>query len=160
MTSWAATMPKVQYRVATLEDVETLVTLRRAFLFEVDGAEKKPEALSKAMREYFTAAIPTGEYIGIVAVEQGEIVGTTGLVWHRYPPSGVTLTGVRAHILNVYVVPPRRGSGIGSRLVREAVEAARKRGCSRVTLHAVPVARLMYERIGFVETNSEMRMEL
>jgi ribosomal-protein-alanine N-acetyltransferase len=70
------------------------------------------------------------------------------------PPAGFTL--VRAapgeeELLLVGVIPQARGRGLGERIVRCAIEDARKRRAERLFLearHNNPALRL-YERIGF-----------
>lgn len=54
------------------------------------------------------------------------------------------------HVSLVFVSVDRRGAGLGERLLREAVAWARRQGLSRVDLNAVPDARALYRRIGFV----------
>jgi GNAT superfamily N-acetyltransferase len=152
-------MDSIQYRLATPADVDQLVELRRAFLREVDGDDSDSDGLGGALRDYFLAAIPAGEYAGFVAVDAGEIVAVSGMVYHRYPPSGNNFAGLRGHILNIYTVPGWRKRGIASRLVGLLVDYAREHECQRVTLHAVPMARAIYERLGFVAVETEMRLE-
>ena len=152
-------MKDIEFRRTSPADAADLVTLRRAFLIEVDGKEVHGEQLAQAMIDYFRRAIPSGDYVGFLALQGNAIIGNAGLVWHCYPPSGVALDGVRAHLLNVYVQPAWRRRGIAVELVRQAIDFAHARRCSRITLHAVPAGRHLYERLGFAATNSEMRYE-
>jgi ribosomal protein S18 acetylase RimI-like enzyme len=58
------------------------------------------------------------------------------------------------HVVEVHVAPELRGAVIGSALLRHAEAAARRRGCSRLTLTTAlsnPALRL-YSRLGYVET--------
>ncbi len=82
----------------------------------------------------------------------GAVVGALTLATFRLP------TGVRAWIEDVVVDGERRGSGIGSALVRAALAAAREAGARTVDLTSRPdraAANRLYQRLGFErrETN-------
>ena len=58
-------------------------------------------------------------------------------------------------ICELYVVAERRSQGIGTQLLRRALQMARERGASQVTMCVDmdnPRARSLYERLGFVES--------
>jgi ribosomal protein S18 acetylase RimI-like enzyme len=61
-----------------------------------------------------------------------------------------------AHLEELYVVPERRGGGIGRALLEQAMQVARDRGAARIDLGTSVddvAARALYERNGF--TNHE-----
>jgi ribosomal-protein-alanine N-acetyltransferase len=66
----------------------------------------------------------------------------------------MTLVLDEGYISNVAVAPMYRGQGIGSGLIRELIERARKRGASFLTLEVrqsnIP-ARRLYEKFGFCD---------
>ncbi len=66
-----------------------------------------------------------------VAIDNGGIVGLTGLLWHDDTHS--------AEVEPVIVTEGRRGQGIGRRLMEHAIEEARTRGAEEVNIR--PVAR-------------------
>jgi GNAT superfamily N-acetyltransferase len=63
------------------------------------------------------------------------------------------------YLLSMYTEPESRGRGVASRVVRAAIAWARRRGYSRLTLHASKWGRPVYRRLGFVP-GSEMRVDL
>jgi ribosomal protein S18 acetylase RimI-like enzyme len=84
--------------------------------------------------------------------DEGRTIGSLTLVTFRLP------TGVRAWIEDVVVDETLRGGGVGSALVRAAVEAATEAGARTVDLTSRPErgdANRLYQRLGFVqrETN-------
>ncbi len=88
----------------------------------------------------------------LLARLDGEVVGSLTLVVFEI------LTGVRAWIEDVVVDESRRGTGIGSALVAEALRLAARAGARSVDLTSRPsreAANRLYERSGFVrrETN-------
>jgi GNAT superfamily N-acetyltransferase len=158
------TAENIDYRLATIEDLESLVALRAAFLVESAGAEPTDprilEALVEALRRYFASALPTGEFMGYLAIVEGRVVGTSGMVIHRRPPGPSNLTGCEAYVMNMYTLPAWRGRGIATALVRKLIDLAAKKGCKRLSLHATPLGRPIYAKAGFVPAESEMRLDL
>lgn len=68
---------------------------------------------------------------------QGRVLGTGRLL-----PDG--------HIGRMAVLPPARGKGVGSALLRALMQAARQRGHREVALSAQTHAMPFYQRFGFV----------
>ena len=64
-----------------------------------------------------------------------------------------TALGIKVAILEDMIVSPDfRGKGVGTRLVRQAIESAVAQGCGRITLltdHDNSVAHLLYRKCGF-----------
>jgi ribosomal protein S18 acetylase RimI-like enzyme len=89
----------------------------------------------------------------LVARSDTAIVGTLSLVIFRIP------SGVRAWIEDVVVDSAAGRQGIGSALVREAVERAMKAGARSVDLTTRPArvaAGNLYERAGFAQRDTRV----
>ncbi|MEV6755742.1 GNAT family N-acetyltransferase [Streptomyces sp. NPDC051214] len=90
-----------------------------------------------------------GPHDHLVAELNGVVVGYIRL---GYPTSVLANAHVR-QILGFAVADEARGKGVGRRLVRAAVEEARRQGARRITLrvlgHNIP-ARTLYASEGFV----------
>ena len=85
--------------------------------------------------------------------DSGEIVGTLTLTVYRVP------TGIRSIIEDVIVDNSARGQGIGEALMKRAIEVAREKGASNISLTSNPMresANRLYLRMGFKkrETNA------
>jgi ribosomal protein S18 acetylase RimI-like enzyme len=76
----------------------------------------------------------------LVCQEDGELVGCLVLV-----PQG----GSEVRMRQVAVTPRAQGRGIGRALTEFAEDFARRRGFSRVTLHARVTAVPFYEKLGY-----------
>jgi ribosomal protein S18 acetylase RimI-like enzyme len=94
-------------------------------------------------------------------IEQGEAhallagAGPDGLAVLRLRPSLWT-RAPEAHLQELYVVPERRGEGIGRGLLEAAIDAARSAGATYIDLNTATsdrAARALYESAGF--TNRE-----
>lgn len=149
----------VVFRVATPADVPALVRLRVAFLAEVGGTDAD-EGLPDALEQYFSQALPSGEFIAYVAVAAGDVVATSGMVYHRHPPSPSNPRGLEAYLMNMYTLSSWRRRGLASQLLRLCLDHARLAGCSRAVLHALPLGRRIYELAGSVAAEGEMRLPL
>jgi ribosomal protein S18 acetylase RimI-like enzyme len=155
-------MESVEFRLATAADVESLVALRAAFLAELTGCNPDDPALLNAMSQYFSATVPTGQFIAYLAVVNSRVVATSGFIIRQNPPSAKNLEGREAFVLNVHTLPAWRGRGIATRLLEKTIAAARDARCGRVILHAaaraVPI--YLHLRAGLVSVDSEMQLDL
>jgi ribosomal protein S18 acetylase RimI-like enzyme len=85
--------------------------------------------------------------------DAGKIIGALTLTVYRVP------TGVRSIIEDVIVDNSARGGGVGEALMKCAVEIAREKGASNISLTCNPMreaANKLYQRMGFKkrETNA------
>ena len=85
--------------------------------------------------------------------EKNEIIGALTLTVYRVP------TGIRSIIEDVIVDTSARGQGIGEALMLRAIEIAKEKGASNISLTSNPLreaANRLYLRVGFKkrETNA------
>ena len=136
------TNPLFTVRPATLEDVDAAV----AMLVEVAGegrwiATEAPVDVEQRRRR-LVEDIEREDAVILVAEAAGQVVGELGLHLARY---GVAELGMA-------VAAGWRGRGVGSALLAEAVDQARKAGAHKVALQVWPhnaAAIALYERFGF-----------
>jgi GNAT superfamily N-acetyltransferase len=117
----------MQITPAKISDVPTLCELL-SILFSQE-AEFKPN--HEAQRRGLTQIISNPEIGLIVVARQGsEVIGMANLLY-----TVSTALGERVALLEDMVVSPNaRGSGIGSRLLEQAILLAHANGCKRITL--------------------------
>jgi GNAT superfamily N-acetyltransferase len=135
------------------------VQLRLDFLEEVNGGAP-PAGLRQSLHDYFQATLPTAEFQAWLATANGQIVGTSGLVYMSRPPSHNNLSGRDAYIMNMYTLAAWRGRGIGTALFQQVLNEIQRSGCEKVLLHATEQGRALYEKFGFRVSGGEMRMSL
>ena len=119
-----------------------------AFDTEFDEDIDEPDKLEPRYREQLADGSVTVLFGGD---------GPDGFVQLRYRPQ-VYSDAPAAYLEELYVVPERRGEGLGRALLEAALEKARARGADHIelgTAESDTAARALYESAGF--TNREGR---
>ena len=129
-------------------------TVRRATARDLDAIQRcrstpDPTGPSRVSPLFTGAwAIRNEGAIGLVALSQGDVVGTADCL---EVPAGVNRPA-RAIVKNVFVVPAYRGRGIGQQLMAATMDVARDLGVEQLTLQVdtnnAPALRL-YRSCGF-----------
>ena len=135
-------------RKATAEDAEAVGRLLDAFNREFDDVTQGPEALAERLRELLGA-----DDLAVLVVGEGP----EGLAILRFRPS-LWSRALECYLAELYVVPERRGHGLGRALMEAAIEYARGHGADYMELGTSEddvAARSLYESFGF--TNREGR---
>jgi GNAT superfamily N-acetyltransferase len=136
-------MPEpLEIRPAHPEDARIVAELLDAFNIEFETPTPGIPFLTRRCGELIAA----GEMTVLLAGEPAE-----GLAVLRFRPSIYSET-VDAYLEELYVVPDRRGQGIGGALMDRAMSLARERGAGRMDINVDEEdvdARRFYERLGF-----------
>ncbi len=147
-------------RRATSRDLGTLAELRIG-MFRDMGVQYEPhlDDLDAAMRPWMETAFAEDRLVGLIAEEDGVVVGGLQVAWLVGPPSRVNPSGRTAYLFGLRVLPEYRRRGIARKLLEQAIELARDNGVRMITLQASEQGRLVYERLGF-EPTTEMALLL
>lgn len=152
-------MAEPRFRAATEHDLPGIV---RMLADDMLGStrERLEEPLPACYREAFAAiAADTGSEL-IVAEVDGVLAGVLQLT----VTPGLSHQGARrATIEGVRTDAAFRGRGIGSALVRHAIDRARQKRCRMIQLSSDSRredARRFYERLGFSATHVGMKLAL
>lgn len=155
---------KISYRMANIDDVEALVSYRIRFLNELYNhpEDDETETLRKSLREYFSRAIPSNDFVAWLAEYNGKVIGTSGMViWRRPANYGGLESGRLGYILNLYTLPEARKKGICTRLLNELIKEAKLLGLKYLHLHATEDGISIYRKAGFVEPDQiELKLKL
>jgi ribosomal protein S18 acetylase RimI-like enzyme len=133
-------------RRAEPADAEAIGRLLHDFNTEYEDFTPGPEKLAERMREL----LAEGSTVVLLAGE-----GPDGLVVLRFRRS-IWTPGLECYLAELYVVPDKRGRGLGRALMEEAIEVARREGADYMDLGTSEddvAARALYEKFGF--TNRE-----
>ena len=146
----------IEYKLALSSDIGELARIRVDFLVEANGVtDEEKAALYESNLEFFRRTVDSG-FVAWIALEEGEIIGTSGVSFYEYPPNKKAPTGKIAYISNMFTYPEHRGRGIATKLFSLAVEQARERGCEKVLLNATDMGRPIYEKYGFTDVAGDM----
>jgi ribosomal protein S18 acetylase RimI-like enzyme len=139
-------MPESQVRQANVEDAPAIAQLLHDFNLEFaepsPGVERLCETLQRLLGKDEVSVLLAGD-------------GPDGLSLFRFRPA-LWSHGLETYLQELYVVPSRRGRGIGRALLERTIEVARERGADGIDLNTGETdtaARALYESMGF--TNAE-----
>jgi ribosomal protein S18 acetylase RimI-like enzyme len=133
---------EMKIRRAKVEDAAPAARLLRDFNLEFEEPAPGVAALSAKVRQLLEA----GEITLLLAGEAPD-----GLALLRFRPA-LWSEGLEAYLQELYVVPDRRGGGIGRALLERAIDLARERGAEGIDLNTGETdtaARGLYESMGF-----------
>ena len=150
---------RITFRKATRQDLDKIV-----YMLADDNLGKTRERYEKPLPDSYIKAFhsinsdPNNELI--VACYDEKIIGVQQITFTPY------LThqgGWRATIEGVRTLSSERGKGVGSLLIRWAIQRAKERGCRMVQLTTDkkrPEALQFYERLGFKASHEGLKLLL
>ena len=150
-------MTDLSFRQATRDDLQAIVDMLSDD--HLGTTRESPDDLTP-YEAAFEAIDRDPNQILVICEREGAIVGTMQLtitpgLSHK-GASRMTVEGVRVH-------SDARGTGLGSDMIRWAVEKARERNCRMVQLttdKSRPDAHRFYERHGFQPTHVGYKLKL
>jgi ribosomal protein S18 acetylase RimI-like enzyme len=137
-------------RRAELADAEAVGRLMHDFNAEFDEPTPGPERIAERIRELLAG----GDTAILLAGS-----GPDGLAILRFRLA-ITTPGLECYLAELYVVPARRGQGLGRALMNAAIDEARARGADYMDLGTSEddvAARALYESLGFVNREGGRR---
>jgi ribosomal protein S18 acetylase RimI-like enzyme len=130
-------------RRAELADAQAVGRLMHDFNTEFDEPTPGPERIAERIRKLLAG----GDTAILLAGS-----GPHGLAILRFRLA-ITTPGLECYLAELYVVPARRGEGLGRALMNAAIDEARARGADYMDLGTSEddvAARALYESLGFV----------
>lgn len=152
-------MSELVFRLAKREDLPSIV---RLLADDEMGSQRErfDDPLPEAYYKAFEQIVKDSNHELIVAELEGYVIGTLHLM---FLPSISFQGGLRAQIESVRVDGELRGQGIGSEMMKRAVERAKGRDAHLVqlTTHmSREEAHRFYERLGFSKSHVGMKLSL
>jgi ribosomal protein S18 acetylase RimI-like enzyme len=131
-----------QIRLADRDDADAIGDLLCAFNREFDEPAPEPPALAERVRQLLDG----GDTLVVLAGD-----GPDGLAVLRFR-AAIWSAGLESYLAELYVVPARRGQGLGRLLMEAALGEAADRGADTMDIGVDEpdlAARRLYESLGF-----------
>ena len=125
----------MEYRKATADDIELLMSLREEMLRIVNGLPEDhrfSDVMTENSRRYFLE----GDQTTVIALDNGKAAACASISYIEVMPTFSHPTGKRAHIMNVYTNAAYRRQGIAQKLVNMLTAEAAERGVTEIGLDA------------------------
>ncbi len=145
----------ITYRKLEGKDLETFIRMRITQLRE-EGATEDLD-LVPALTDYYHRHMADGTFVSWLAVDDDQIVGTSGMSFVEKPPYFGCPSGRIGLLSSMYTDPAYRRRGIAKELLRRVVEEAREYGCGSVQITASDMGVLLYTDFGFVKNGNFMQ---
>ena len=149
----------MEYRIATKEDIDILMSIRLEMLQKVnelsDNYVFSDEFIANSKRYFLQGNQTTG-----IALENGKVVACASMSYIEIMPTFSHPTGNRAHLMNVYTNANYRRQGVARKLVQMLIDEARGKGVTEISLDATDLGRPLYETLGFCASDECMVMNL
>ena len=146
------------YRKLTEDDLDAFIALRISQLRE-EGATEDID-LVPPLIDYYKRHLADGTFVSWLAVEDGRIIGTSGMSFVEKPPYFGCPTGHIGLLSSMYTSPDHRRMGIANELLGRVVEEARAYGCGAVQITASDMGVKLYTAFGFVHNGNFMQYDL
>ncbi len=133
----------VSVRDAVASDGERVA----AMVAKLAASEGKPEGAFSAAHFRRDGFGPDARFGCLVAERNGTVVGYASY----YPAYDMATPSHGLHLLDLFVEPDARRSGVGTALMRAVAERCRRQGGRWISLHVLPrnaSARAFYARLG------------
>ena len=148
----------VEYKRLTEKELDIFIEMRINQLRE-EGAKEDID-LVPALRDYYKRHMADGTFVSWLAVDNEEIIGTSGMSFVEKPPYFGCPSGKMGLLSSMFTNPRYRRMGIAKELLHRVVEEARKYGCGTIQITASDMGVKLYESYGFVHNDNFMQYKL
>ena len=148
----------VEYKRLTEKELDIFIEMRINQLRE--GGAKEDIDLVPALRDYYKRHMADGTFVSWLAVDDEEIIGTSGMSFVEKPPYFGCPSGKMGLLSSMFTNPRYRRMGIAKELLHRVVEEARKYGCGTIQITASDMGVKLYEAYGFVHNGNFMQYKL
>ena len=148
----------VEYKRLTEKELDIFIEMRINQLRE-EGAKEDID-LVPALRDYYKRHMADGTFVSWLAVDDEEIIGTSGMSFVEKPPYFGCPSGKMGLLSSMFTNPRYRRMGIAKELLHRVVEEARKYGCGTIQITASDMGVKLYTAYGFVHNGNFMQYKL
>ena len=146
----------VEYKRLTEKELDIEMRINQ---LREEGAKEDID-LVPALRDYYKRHMADGTFVSWLAVDNEEIIGTSGMSFVEKPPYFGCPSGKMGLLSSMFTNPRYRRMGIAKELLHRVVEEARKYGCGTIQITASDMGVKLYESYGFVHNSNFMQYKL
>ncbi|MCH3972987.1 MAG: GNAT family N-acetyltransferase [Oscillospiraceae bacterium] len=149
---------KMEFKKLTENELGTFINIRINHLRE-EGA-KEDFDLRPALMDYYDKHMKDGSFVSWLAIEDGVIIGTSGMSIVEKPPYYRCQSGKMGLLSSMYTNPDYRRMGIAKELLNRVIDEARMQGCGTIQITASDMGVKLYTAYGFVHNGNFMQYKL
>jgi len=148
----------IEYRKATIDDIDELLKIRIDFLRDAKNIQNEDDEaiLTRTNKDFLSQSLADGSFMQWLALDGTKIVGSSSASIYVLPPNTMRPSGKVAYIGNMFTYPAYRKQGIATKLFSLSVDSAKEVGCGEIGLHATEMGRPIYEKYGFRKNEDAM----
>ena len=143
----------VTARPVAESDLELICEHRERMFAESGRTRESLQPMTSAFRQWLIPRLADGSYFGWMLEDAGRVGAGLGMMIIDWPPHpSHPSDDRRAYILNVFVEPEYRRTGLARQLMALAEERARQLQLRYAILHSTQQGRPLYETLGWAQT--------
>lgn len=149
-------MCSVRFAKADINDLDSLVGLRIAYLLEDHGTipQEKLTKISEKLPVYFRKHLNNDLFV-YTAKSENEIISCCFLTVTEKPSNLSFINGIVGTVMNVYTKSEYRRKGLAGKLLKMLLADSEKMGLDFVELKATDSGYNLYKSIGFEDAVSK-----
>lgn len=148
----------IEYKRLTKNELDIYIEMRINQLRE-EGATEDID-LTPALKDYYNRHMADGTFVSWLAIDNGKIIGTSGMSFVEKPPYFGCPSGTIGLVSSMFTNPDYRRMGIAKELLDRVIEEARKYGCGTIQVTASDMGVKLYSAYGFVHNDKFMQYKL
>ena len=149
---------EIEYRKLGEKELDVFIEMRINQLRE-EGAKEDID-LKSALLDYYMRHMKDGTFVSWIAVDDGRIIGTSGMSFVEKPPYFGCPSGKMGLLSSMFTNLDYRRMGIAKELLHRVVEEARDYGCGTIQITASDMGVKLYTAYGFVHNGNFMQYKL
>ena len=148
----------ITYRKLSNNEIDCFIEMRINQLRE-EGAKEDID-IRPALADYYKRHLADSTFVSWIAIDNGKIIGTSGLSVVEKPPYFGCPSGKIGLLSSMFTDKAYRRQGIAKTLLLHIVDEAREAGCGTVQITASDMGVLLYTDFGFTKNNNFMQYKL
>ena len=148
----------ITYRKLSNNEIDCFIEMRINQLRE-EGAKEDID-IRPALADYYKRHLADSTFVSWIAIDNGKIIGTSGLSVVEKPPYFGCPSGKIGLLSSMFTDKEYRRQRIAKTLLLHIVDEAREAGCGTVQITASDMGVLLYTAFGFTKNNNFMQYKL